>query len=253
MNRITPPPCIPATQPPYAYNVILQNATTHQPVAAHISLPVSVGEGFLPVSQKLIFKVESSVLVIWLSCSQIAWGTQESTFQMNKDRPRPKKRSVTSNLEWDTMLQHIHIHIYYLQETTRKGTGPTRLSVPLHRCLLGVQRRYLGWIRQKRNGCTQIWTIGNHTSALIRKHKHTYHAYSYIYYIMYAYHAYICNYVHYTTLLPTKIQSKKNYIKKQKYTQNYTARKNGRLSIANYLTTYALIYMIVYLVVHVLY
>ena len=101
VSRITPPPSIPATQPPYAYNVVLQNAPTHQPVAAHnISPPVPVGEAFLPVSQKLISKVESGAFVDMAELLPDRLGNTIVNLSDEQGSARPKKRSVTSILEW---------------------------------------------------------------------------------------------------------------------------------------------------------
>ena len=88
-----------ASQSPYAHNAVLQNTPTH-PVAAHnISPPVPVGEGFLPVSQKLVSKIESGAFVDMAELLPDRLGNT----RVNSDEQgssRPKKRSVTSILEW---------------------------------------------------------------------------------------------------------------------------------------------------------
>ena len=101
MNRITPLPSVTASQPPYAYNVVLQNAPTHQPVAAHnISPPVPVGEAFLPVSQKLVSKIESGAFVDMAELLPDHLGNTRVNLSDEQGSSRPKKRSVTSILEW---------------------------------------------------------------------------------------------------------------------------------------------------------
>ena len=101
MNRITPPPSIPASQLLYGYNIGLQNALTHQPVAAHkISPPVPVREAFLLVSQKLISKVESGAFVDMAEVLSDRLGNTRVNLSDEQGSSRPKKRSVTSILKW---------------------------------------------------------------------------------------------------------------------------------------------------------
>lgn len=102
--RITPPPKGATTQPPpsFPHNVSQQSVVLlQQPTAMpNISTPVPIGVAFLPVSPKLVAKIESGAFIEMAELIPQRLGNVRGYLSEEQGPTTPKKRSVTSTLEW---------------------------------------------------------------------------------------------------------------------------------------------------------